>query len=78
MEGAFSSPSISGGCLAGAGRRASRAWVLVARVPNRPARRQNVKMLLALISVLLKKRNPFPFTANAPAGLSVNYMAFGN
>lgn len=40
--------------------------------------RQNVNMFLALILVLFKKRNPFPFNTNAPVGLSVNYMAFGN
>lgn len=40
--------------------------------------RQNVNMFLALILVPFKKRNPLPFSTNAPVGLSVNYMAFGN
>ena len=40
--------------------------------------RQNVNMFLALILVLFKERNPFPFNPNAPVGWLVNYMAFGN
>ena len=43
-----------------------------------PVCRQNVNMFLALILVPFKKRNPLPFRTNAPVGLSVNYMAFGN
>lgn len=40
--------------------------------------RRDVNMFLALILVLFKKRNPFPFNTNAPVGLSVNYVALGD